>query len=308
MENPPIVSAQKLRKSYGSHVAVDELSFDIHRGETFGLLGPNGAGKTTTISMLVGLLHPDQGSVIVGDTSAGSNGVTGNPVDHSVRRLIGVAPQSLSLYDELTAKENLEFFGQLYGLSGSRLRDRVHWALAFAELEDRKKDRLSTYSGGMKRRMNIAVALIHEPEILLLDEPTVGVDPQSRNHIFESIQRLQKEGLTILYTTHYMEEAQRLCHSVAITDHGKLLALDTVPRLIDQHGGRSVVTCELSHQPDQVELPGKLDGVSMRFESERPLEQVAELSGLGVKFQTLSIAQPDLESVFLSLTGRSLRD
>ena len=308
MGNPPIVSAQNLRKSYGNHVAVDGLSFEIHRGETFGLLGPNGAGKTTTISMLVGLLRPDGGNVVVGDHSAKSTGASGNPIDHSVRRLIGVAPQSLSLYDELTAKENLEFFGQLYGLSGNRLRERVAWALAFAELEDRRKDRLSTFSGGMKRRMNIAVALIHEPQILLLDEPTVGVDPQSRNHIFESIQRLQKDGMTILYTTHYMEEAQRLCESVAIMDHGKLLALDTVSRLIEQHGGHSVVTGEVSQCPDQVVLPGQLDGMAMRFESERPLEKVAELSGQGVQFQTLSIAQPDLESVFLSLTGRSLRD
>ena len=309
MGNPPIVIAQNLRKTYGGdHLAVDGLSFEIHRGQTFGLLGPNGAGKTTTISMLVGLLNPDEGSVVVGDKSAKSNGVFGNPIDHTVRRLIGVAPQSLSLYDELTAKENLEFFGQLYGLSGGRLRERVTWALSFAELEDRKKDRLSTFSGGMKRRMNIAAALIHDPEILLLDEPTVGVDPQSRNHIFESIQRLQKDGMTILYTTHYMEEAQRLCDSVAIIDHGKLLALDTVPRLIDHHGGRSVVTGMLNQRPDQVELPGNLDGDSIRFESERPLEQVAELSGQGVQFQSLSIAQPDLESVFLSLTGRSLRD
>ncbi len=308
MENPLIVSAQGLRKSYGSHIAVDGLNFEIQRGATFGLLGPNGAGKTTTISMLVGLLHPDEGSVIVGDGSSKSNGTAGNPVDDSVRRLIGVAPQSLSLYDELTAKENLEFFGQLYGLSGGRLRERVQWSLAFAELEDRQKDRLSTFSGGMKRRMNIAVAMIHEPEILLLDEPTVGVDPQSRNHIFESIQRLQKEGLTILYTTHYMEEAQRLCDSVAIMDHGKLLALDSVPRLIAQHGGCSVVTCELGRLPEQVELPGQLDGTLLRFESDRPLEKVAELSGQGVQFRTLSISQPDLESVFLSLTGRSLRD
>jgi len=310
MGNPPIVIADKLSKSFGDQVAVDELSFEIHRGETIGLLGPNGAGKTTTISMLVGLIRPDRGSVVIGDSSAKTDSkvISGDPLRHEVRQLIGVAPQTLSLYDELTAKENLEFFGQLYGLAGSRLKERVQWALSFAELEDRQKGRLGTFSGGMKRRMNIAVALIHEPEILLLDEPTVGVDPQSRNHIFESIRQLQAGGMTILYTTHYMEEAQRLCDSVAIIDHGKLLAQDSVSRLIATYGGASVVTCELNGKPDQMELPGQLDGDSMRFESDRPLEQVAELTSRGVQFQTLNIAQPDLESVFLSLTGRSLRD
>lgn len=299
MGRPPIVEVQDLHKSYGANVAVNGLSFGIHQGETFGLLGPNGAGKTTTISMLVGLLKPDEGDVAIGD---------GNPLDPNVRRLIGVAPQALSLYDELSALENLEFFGRLYGLSGAALRERVAWSLGFAELEDRKKDRVSTFSGGMKRRLNIAVALIHQPQILLLDEPTVGVDPQSRNHIFECIQQLRKQGMTILYTTHYMEEAQRLCDRVAIVDHGKLMALDTVASLISKHGGHSVVTAELNSQPQGLELPGSIDGASMRFESDRPLEQVAELTGKGVQFQTLNIAQPDLESVFLTLTGRSLRD
>lgn len=304
MGNSPIVRVREIRKSYGSQVAVDGLSFDIQKGETFGLLGPNGAGKTTTISMLVGLLRPDSGEVMVGESEGGK----GNPVDHQIRKMIGVAPQSLSLYDELTAKENLEFFGKLYGLGGFELNSRVKWALGFAELEDRQKDRIGTFSGGMKRRMNIAVALIHEPKILLLDEPTVGVDPQSRNHIFESIQQLKKEGMTILYTTHYMEEAQRLCDRVAIVDQGQLLALDTVPHLIQSHGGRSVVTGELDYRSKTVDLPGTMEGNSMRFESARPLEEVAKLTGKGVQFQTLNIAQPDLESVFLSLTGRSLRD
>ena len=308
---PPIVEANGLFKSYGANVAVDGLSFEIQQGETFGLLGPNGAGKTTTISMLVGLLKPDKGSVSIngGHGKNGSaNPKSGSPLEPAIRARIGVAPQSLSLYDELTAKENLEFFGQLYGLSGHRLNERVAAALAFAELEDRKKDRIGAFSGGMKRRMNLAVALIHEPEVLLLDEPTVGVDPQSRNHIFESIQGLQKDGMTILYTTHYMEEAQRLCDRVAIVDHGKLLALDSVDRLIAQHGGRSVVICELNEQPTGIDLPGKLDGLTLRFESDNPLEQVATLTGQGIQFQTLNVTQPDLESVFLNLTGRSLRD
>jgi ABC-2 type transport system ATP-binding protein len=303
MANHAIVEAENLRKSYGDLVAVDGLTLSINQGETLGLLGPNGAGKTTTISMLVGLIKPDDGSVLVGTA-----GTAGNPLDPSVRRMVGVAPQTLSLYAELTAKENLEFFGRLYGIRGAKLDERVNWALDFAQLGERKKDRIETFSGGMKRRMNIAVALIHEPEILLLDEPTVGVDPQSRNHIFDSIQDLQKEGMTILYTTHYMEEAQRLCDRVAIVDHGKLLALDTVENLLSQFGGRSVVTGELRQRPNGVELPGTLDGDSIRFESEAPLEEIARLTGRDVQFQSLNIAQPDLESVFLSLTGRSLRD
>lgn len=255
--------------------------------------------------MLVGLLKPDSGSV---EVAAGNGAQSGSPLDPSIRRMIGVAPQSLSLYDELTAKENLEFFGQLYGLYGKALTDRVNWCFEFSGLSDRKRDRVEAYSGGMRRRLNIAVALIHEPKILLLDEPTVGVDPQSRNHIFESITHLKSEGMTILYTTHYMEEAQKLCDRVAIVDHGKLLALDTVDGLISNHGGISVVQAKLNTIPDGLQLPGRVEDDSLRFESAKPLEEVAQLTGKGVQFQTLQISQPDLETVFLSLTGRSLRD
>ena len=298
-----------LRKAYGEQVAVDGLSFEIRRGETFGLLGPNGAGKTTTIKMLVGLLAPDSGTaeVVIEDQSKG------DPTSPQVRRLIGLAPQSLSLYEELTAKENLNFFGGLYGLSGTALRDRTDWCLSFAGLQDRKNDRAGTFSGGMQRRLNIAAALVHEPEILLLDEPTVGVDPQSRNHIFESIQTLSKQGMTIIYTTHYMEEAERLCDRVAIIDHGKLMACDTVSGLLKTYGGASVVLAELK---PGIQLPGSVSslpafnqtGQHIRFESSTPIEKVAQLSNEGLAFNNLKIQQPDLESVFLSLTGRSLRD
>ncbi len=286
-------------------MAVNDLSFDIGLGETLGLLGPNGAGKSTTINMLVGLIEPDSGAVYLGD----SNSASSNPMLASVRQNIGVAPQALSLYEDLTARENLSFFGGLYNLNGYALRDRVDWALDFSELQDRKNDRVSTFSGGMKRRLNIAVALIHDPEILLLDEPTVGVDPQSRNHIFDCIEKLQKQKMTIIYTTHYMEEAQRLCDRVAIVDHGQLLSIDTVDGLINQHGGQSVVEAELKQMvPAGVSLPGIQEGLSIRFESNDPLEKIAELSSKGVQFQTLQVKRPDLESVFLSLTGRSLRD
>ena len=304
-----MILVEDLVKSFGQQKAVDGLSFEVVAGETLGLLGPNGAGKTTTISLLVGLLVPDHGRVVVGngqDTPASPTG--GDPQKPAARRLLGVAPQSLSLYDELTATENLKFFGSLYGLAGSALKKRVDWALDFAELQDRRNDRVGTYSGGMKRRLNIAVALIHEPRMLLLDEPTVGVDPHSRNHIFESIRQLQDRGMTIIYTTHYMEEAQRLCDRVAIIDHGKLLDIGSVDQLVDQHGGASVVTGEVKSVPDGIELPGTLEDNQFRFEADRPLDQVAQLSGQGIQFQTLNITRPDLESVFLSLTGRSLRD
>jgi ABC-2 type transport system ATP-binding protein len=268
-------------------------------------LGPNGAGKTTVISLLVGLLKPDSGSVLIGNSSCAE---MGDPTLTAARRLLGVAPQALSIYETMSAQENLDFFGRLYGLSGKKLRDRVNWCLDFAQLQDRAKSYAGTFSGGMKRRLNIAVALIHEPAILLLDEPTVGVDPQSRNHIFESIESLRERGMTILYTTHYMEEAERLCDRVAIVDHGKLLALNSVPHLIDQHGGASMVTGELAEFPQGIDLPGELTGKSIRFASNAPLQDVAALSAQGVAFQTLNIARPNLENVFLTLTGRSLRD
>ena len=295
-----MIKVESLEKTFGTLKAVDDLSFHIAAGETFGLLGPNGAGKTTTMSMLIGILSPDSGQVVI----AGG----GNPTQPETRKLIGIAPQSLSLYEELSAFENLKFFAQLYEYSGTRLIERIDWALEFAELVDRQKDKVSTFSGGMKRRLNMACALIHEPKILLMDEPTVGVDPQSRNHIFERIEELKQSGCTIIYTTHYMEEAQRLCDRVGIIDHGKLLAVDTIENLIQANGGHSVVQAEIETKPDSVQLPGTTDDRTLRFECEEPLKEVGRLSDAGVRFQTLQVTRPDLESVFLALTGRSLRD
>ncbi len=296
-----MIRATDLVKSYGAILAVDGVSFEIRGGETFGLLGPNGAGKSTTILLLVGALRPDGGAVTVdGD---------GDPTRADVRRRIGVAPQALSLYEDLTGEENLAFFGRLYGLAGARLRERVEEALRFAGLADRRGHRVRTYSGGMQRRLNLACAFVHDPPVLFLDEPTVGVDPQSRNHIFESIEALKQAGRTILYTTHYMEEAQRLCDRVAIMDRGKILALDTVDALISRHGGVSVVEAELAAPPaNPASLPGRLDGARLRIETRNPLEEVARLAGSGVALATLNVHRPDLESVFLSLTGRRLRD
>lgn len=288
-----------ISKSYGPLRAVDEVSLEIQRGECLGLLGPNGAGKSTIISLMVGLLKPDTGKVLV----------EGQPPDLAeTRRKIGVAPQALSLYEELTARENLKFFGRLYGLTSSRLRERVEWALELAGLQDRADQPVQDFSGGMKRRLNIAVAMVHQPQLLLLDEPTVGVDPQSRNHIFQWIEQLKSEGITLIYTTHYMEEAQRLCDRVAIMDHGKLLALDSVDQLLAQFGKASVVSGQMDHAPEGVEIPGSVTETGWRLESDRPLDVITSLAQAGVRFHSVHIAGPDLESVFLSLTGRGLRD
>ena len=275
----------EVRKSYGSIVAVDGLSLEIQTGEVFGLLGPNGAGKSTTVALAVGLLEPDAGRVEI-------NG-RGAPTDARVRAGIGVAPQALAIYEELTGAENLRFFGRLHGLEGPRLAERVVWALEFVGLTPRGHSRVDTYSGGMKRRLNLAVAILNDPPLLLLDEPTVGVDPQSRNAIFDNILALKREGRTVVYTTHYMEEAERLCDRVGIMDQGRLLALDSVPALVERHGGRSTLIVER-------------DGTEVRIETDDPVAELARLGAAGIgRFR---LERPDLESVFLRLTGRHLRD
>ncbi len=273
-------------KRYGETVAVDGLSLEVRKGEVLGLLGPNGAGKTTTVHVMVGLLEPDQGTIRL----AGR----GSPSEAAVRRSIGVATQALSLYEDLSGEENLTFFGRIQGLSGARLKERTREALDFVGLEDRRKGPVGTYSGGMKRRLNLAVALVHDPDVLLLDEPTAGVDPQSRNSILEKIHALRDAGKTVVYTTHYMEEAQKLCDRVAILDHGRLLALDSVARLLERHGGDSRLIAET-------------EGGEVRVETRQPIEALRELDAK-VPVRSFRMEGPDLESVFLNLTGRSLRD
>lgn len=278
-----------LKKSFGARAAVDGLSLDVRHGEVYGLLGPNGAGKTTTINMAIGLLAPDSGAVEIQ-----SNGSVGSPTDPAVRRALGVATQALALYDDLSAAENLRLFGTLYGLKGESLGSAVKAALDRVGLLDRARDYVKTFSGGMKRRLNLAIAFVHSPDLILLDEPTAGVDPQSRNNILDQVRGLAADGRTIIYTTHYMEEAARLCHRVGIIDHGKLLAEGTVEELIRAHGGRSAVVALREEQEE-------------RIETDDPLAQIARLLKEG-GVQEVRIERPDLESVFLSLTGRRLRD
>jgi ABC-2 type transport system ATP-binding protein len=281
-----MLTIERVRKRYGRVIAVDGLSLVVNPGEVIGLLGPNGAGKSTTVNLAVGLLAPDEGRVVIEGA--------GNPRDPSVRARLGVAPQALALYEMLTAAENLRFFGEVYGLSGSRLADRVRWSLDFVGLTDRARDRVNTYSGGMKRRLNLASALVHDPALVLLDEPTVGVDPQSRNQIFENILALKGLGRTLIYTTHYMEEAERLCDRVAIIDKGRLLALGSVAELLATHGGRPT-------------LVAQTDRGEVRIETADPLSELNRLAATGT-VTSFQLERATLEQVFLHLTGRSLRD
>ncbi|MBW7906738.1 MAG: ABC transporter ATP-binding protein [Phycisphaerae bacterium] len=280
-----MLAFHNVRKAFRATVAVDGLSLEVRRGEVLGLLGPNGAGKTTSVNLAVGLLAPDQGRV----EFAG-----GSPQQAAVRRRMGVAPQSLAIYDELTGEENVQFFARMHGLRGAPLRQRSAQAIALVGLDDRRRQRAGTYSGGMKRRLNLAAAIAHEPELLILDEPTAGVDPQSRNAIFENIVALRARGVTVIYTTHYMEEAERLCDRVAIVDRGRLLALDTVRGLVAAHGGHS-----------------RLHAVTERGEHTIEADDpVAELNRLQASERLLrfELERPSLEAVFLNLTGRTLRD
>jgi ABC-2 type transport system ATP-binding protein len=303
-----MITVNGLTKQFGEVTALDGIDFEIPQGQTFGLLGPNGAGKTTAISILCGLVAADSGSVsLAGQT---------DPTRPEVRQVLGLAPQSLALYEELSAQKNLSFFAKLYGFSGKTLGKRVDYCLEVAQLTERRKHRVSTFSGGMKRRLNLACALLHEPKILLLDEPTVGVDPQSRNLIFDTIEEIKQAGATILYTTHYMEEAERLCDRVAIMDHGSILDVDSVDALIQRHGGLSHVTLELmdasiDQQAIQAMLGDEsftLEGQSLGFQTKDPLNALTQLQGLGLGVRSLKIDQANLEDVFLNLTGRRLRD
>ncbi|HVS37094.1 MAG TPA: ABC transporter ATP-binding protein [Gemmataceae bacterium] len=305
-----------LHKEYGAVKALNGVSFSVREGELFGLLGPNGAGKTTLLSILSCLLDPTSGEVRL-------NGRRIHGRDPAVLRQLGVVPQELALYGDLTARENLLFFGQLYGLHGTTLRDRVEAVLAAVALHDKAKDRVNTFSGGMKRRLNLGAALVHSPRLLLLDEPTVGVDPQSRNHIFEEVRRLNATGVTIIYTSHYMEEVQTLCPRVGVMDHGRLAACDEVPALLRQlHGLIRVRVARrapglrdrLRDLPDcyLTDPTGPSDGRTLELNCRDVggalVRVVALLNELNVELVNLETEEPNLERVFLHLTGRELRD
>jgi ABC-2 type transport system ATP-binding protein len=281
-----VLALRDLHKRFGDRVAVDGLSLEVRRGEVLGLLGPNGAGKSTTIHMAVGLLDPDRGEVDVGGR--------GSPRNPEVRRLLGVAPQSIALYEPLTPEENLRFFGRVQGLSGTNLAERVEWALAFASLEDRRRDRTEQLSGGMKRRLNLAAALVHDPALVLLDEPTVGVDPQSRSAILDRVLELRAAGRAVVYTTHYMDEASRICDRIAIVDRGRVLALGTLAELLARHGG----------DPTLVVVEG---GVERRIPTRDPAGELSRILSAG-RVEDFRVERADLEAVFLHLTGRRLRD
>jgi ABC-2 type transport system ATP-binding protein len=309
----PILIAQDLRKSFGDVEAVKGISLQVARGEVFGLLGPNGAGKTTTISMLTGLLEPSGGKITV-------DGLDLKGHTHEVKAKMGLVPQEMALYMTLSARQNLMFFGRIYGLKGDELRQRVVEVLEMIGLTERADDPVEEYSGGMKRRVNIGAGLLHKPQVLFLDEPTVGVDPQSRNAIFESVEALNRAGMSVIYTTHYMEEAQRLCHRVAIVDEGRIIALDTPTALIRSLGSGVVMLGVAENAPEDLsERIGQLPAVKsaarsdgeLKIETRRLQEALMNTlditNQLDVRITSLEILEPNLESVFLHLTGKKLR-
>ena len=308
----PLLDVRDVRKTYGTLTALDGVSFSVMPGELFGLLGPNGAGKTTLLSILSCLGLPTSGEVRVNGERVSSGNL-------DVRRLIGIVPQDLAIYEQLTARENLMFFGELFGLGGASLRNRAGELLAAVGLEARGNDRVVTFSGGMKRRLNLAIALVHGPRLLLLDEPTVGVDPQSRNLIFEEVRRLNAGGLTVVYTSHYMEEVQALCTRIGIIDRGKLQACDTLSGLLQKLQG--LVRCRLGGlSPALRGRLAEIPGCTLRETAEGDLELhgsdvkgmlirlIAVLNEANVELIHLETEEPNLERVFLHLTGRALRD
>jgi ABC-2 type transport system ATP-binding protein len=308
-----VLRCSGLARSFGDRVAVDGVSFGISPGEVYGLLGPNGAGKTTTIKMVCGLLQPDAGDIVIAGKPAAGN--------LSVKALVGYVPQDVALYPDLTAKENLAFLGRLYHLRGGVLGERVAEALELTDLSDRGDDRVDSFSGGMKRRLNIAAGLLHHPVLLVLDEPTVGVDPQSRHAILERVGAFGQQGMAVLYTTHYMEEAERVCDRVGIIDHGRLVAEGTRRELVDRLGERDRIELGVSGDLERFAdacraLPGvDSAGVAdsqvhlLAAEGRRVLPTVLEAAdGVGATVHSVEVIEPDLEAVFLHLTGTALRE
>ncbi len=306
----PALALRGLGKDYGARRAVGAVDLDVHRGECLGLLGPNGAGKTTTISMACGVVTPTRGTIAIAGIELAHD-------PHAAKRKLGYVPQQLALYEELSGMQNLRYFGALYGLAGTRLAAQIDWALGVVGLRDRAADRVKHYSGGMQRRLNLAAALVHRPELLVLDEPTVGVDPQSRNHIFETVRALKAEGMTIVYTSHYMEEVEALCDRVAIIDAGAIVAVGTIAELVASHSARGV----------EIELVGDLEAAIAAVGTHAEIERtgtdgrtlrvvptaglapvIAAIEGTGATIERIESRRASLEAAFLALTGRGLRD
>jgi ABC-2 type transport system ATP-binding protein len=312
----PLVVVHDLKKSYGSLDAVKGVTFEINRGEIFSLLGPNGAGKTTVIAMLSCLLPPTDGEAWVGGHSIVTD-------SQAVKRLIGVIPQDLAIYEPLSARQNLVFWGRMYGMSGRQLKERVDEVLDQVSLTDRADDRIDKYSGGMKRRLNLAVGLLHKPDLVFMDEPTVGIDPQNRRNILDMVKQLRDQGMTVLYTTHYMEEAAELSDRVGIIDHGKLIALGSLKDLTVMLGeketlrlhfgedqiGEALVPIFAGLASVQIAAPGEHQVILTVQEAEEALPGVlAAAHQAGLRIRAIDIEEPNLEAVFLQLTGRALRD
>ncbi len=309
-----MIEVRSISKTYGKTVSLRDISFNIRRGEIFGLLGPNGAGKSTTVNILNTLLKPDSGSIYI-------DGINLLQDPDTCKNRMGIVPQEIALYDNLTAFENLLFWGGLYKVPAARLKKHASEILEMVGLSGRKDDRIKTFSGGMKRRVNIACSLLHDPEILILDEPTAGVDPQNRNYIFEVIENLNSEGMTIIYTTHYMEEAERLCDTIAVMDLGIISAFGTLPELRKISGAMDIITVRMSE--DTADIAGRIIGSlpynivdssmdTLRIECKNVSDDISSiinsLKSAGVEIKGIDAQGANLESVFLRLTGKKLRD
>ncbi len=306
-----MIDVKDIQKSYGNIYAVKGISFSIAAGECYGLLGPNGAGKSTTINMLSTLFPPDTGEILI-------NGLDIKKSPEEVKKILGVVPQEIALYANFTAWENMLFWGSLHSLKNNELHKKAEELLQFVGLSDRKNEKIKGYSGGMKRRINLACALLHSPKILLLDEPTVGVDPQSRNMIFELIESLNKQGMTVIYTTHYMEEAERLCDRIGIIDSGQIVAQGTLDELKQQSGIKDVIVMQCNQSPDAATIAAKLNlevevtdhTIYIQTDnSKKDLTRcVISCSETGYEIHHIDIQKANLENVFLKMTGKQLRD
>jgi ABC-2 type transport system ATP-binding protein len=308
------IEVENLKKSFGELQAVQEVDFAAKNGEILSLLGPNGAGKSTVISMLSGLLTPDGGDAFIMGYS-----VTIEP--EAAKASLGLVPQDIALYPDLSARENLVFWGKMYGLRGAALKSRVDEVLEIIGLTDRQRDRVSKFSGGMKRRVNVGVALLHKPDVVIMDEPTIGIDPQSRRHILDNVKELNRQGMAVLYTTHYMEEAAELSDHIAIMDIGKVIAYGTHDELIKLVGEQTRIDLSLDAEARSIlDIWGSVQGVSridaidgtvtvLVDDSNRVLPHIFEIaSKANVRITSVDIQEPNLETVFLHLTGRALRD